>query len=131
MSSDDRIGNWVADAEADLAAADLLIKGGYFSSAVFHCQQAAEKAMKALALHCHKRPWGHSVWNLYLEAADSLGVEDVEAEKAARQLDFHYIASRYPDAFPSGTAAEHYDRDDAKEASAWAKTVFMFAKKHI
>jgi HEPN domain-containing protein len=131
VASDNRVRNWLDEAQADLDASLVLIQGGHFNASVFHCQQAAEKAMKALLLNLHEAPWGHSVWNLYLDACRSLGTEDPTVEKATRSLDFHYISSRYPDAFPSGTAAEHYDRSDAEEALVWAKTVLAFVTKHL
>lgn len=89
MGSDDRVRNWLDEAQADLDTSVVLIQGGRFNASVFHCQQGAEKAMKALLLHCHQAPWGHSVWNLYLEACRSLGTEDAAVEKAAKSLDFH------------------------------------------
>jgi hypothetical protein len=52
--------------------------------------------MKALLLKLHLAPWGHSVWNLYLNAAEELGIEDPPTEEAAKGLDWHYIPSRYP-----------------------------------
>ncbi len=131
MGSDDRVSNWLDEAHADLKSSEVLIQGERFNAAVFHCQQAAEKAMKALLLSCHKAPWGHSVWNLYLEASECLKIENQDVEKAAKTLDFHYISSRYPDAFPSGTAAEHYDLEDAKGALTWAKRVMEFVMRHL
>jgi HEPN domain-containing protein len=40
---------WLQKAESDLASARLLIEGGeqHFDTGVYHCQQAAEKALKA------------------------------------------------------------------------------------
>lgn len=73
MGSDDRVRSWLDEAQADLDTSLVLIQGGRFSASVFHCQQAAEKAMKALLLNHHRAPWGHSVWNLYLAASDCLG----------------------------------------------------------
>jgi len=38
---------WLAKAGEDFRAAELLIDGGLVMPALFHCQQAAEKALKA------------------------------------------------------------------------------------
>ncbi|MGE5578559.1 MAG: HEPN domain-containing protein [Bacillota bacterium] len=67
----------------------------------------------------------------YLAASECLSTNDPAVEKAAKSLDFHYISSRHPDAFPSGTAADHYDLSDAEEALGWAKTVLAFVEKHL
>lgn len=131
MASDDRVRNWLDEAQADLDTSLVLVQGGRYNASVFHCQHAAEKAMKGLLLGLHEAPWGHSVRDLYLNACRSLGTSDPAVEKAARSLDFHCIPSRYPDAFPSGTAADHYDRSDAEEALGWAKTVLAFVVKHL
>ena len=129
--SDDRSKNWLEEAMSDLETARVLLDAGRFSACVFHSQQASEKAMKALLLKLHQAAWGHSVWNLYLDASRALDSCDPAVERAARNLDFHYVSSRYPDAFPSGTAAEHYCREDAEEALTWAQTVLSFATKHL
>ena len=38
---------WLAKAEDDLGSARVLIAGSRFAAALFHCQQAAEKSVKA------------------------------------------------------------------------------------
>jgi HEPN domain-containing protein len=42
---------WLDRARRDLRAARLLIAGSANAEALFHCQQAAEKALKALLTH--------------------------------------------------------------------------------
>lgn len=39
---------WLAQAENDLAFAELGLREGFFAQTCFICQQAAEKALKAL-----------------------------------------------------------------------------------
>ncbi|MDI3525781.1 MAG: hypothetical protein PWP42_1031 [Candidatus Atribacteria bacterium] len=38
---------WLIKSQRDLDSARLLLKGGYLDTAVYHCQQAVEKAIKA------------------------------------------------------------------------------------
>ncbi|MDI3531239.1 MAG: hypothetical protein PWP60_1088 [Candidatus Atribacteria bacterium] len=38
---------WLIKSQRDLDLARLLLKGGYLDTAVYHCQQAVEKAIKA------------------------------------------------------------------------------------
>lgn len=47
---------WLARARSDLQAAKLLINGNAYAEALFHCQQAAEKALKAF-LTFHQKPF--------------------------------------------------------------------------
>ena len=49
----------------------------------------------------------------------------------ARELDRHYIPSRYPDAHPSGTPHEAYDEETSKRAIKAAEEVVYFARKII
>jgi HEPN domain-containing protein len=39
---------WLAQAESDLAFAELGVREGFFAQACFVCQQAVEKALKGL-----------------------------------------------------------------------------------
>ncbi|HHV57979.1 MAG TPA: HEPN domain-containing protein [Firmicutes bacterium] len=131
VSLEERVSNWLEEAVADLKTAEILLNAGRFNACAFHSQQAAEKAMKALLLKLHLAPWGHSVWNLYLNAAEELGIEDPPTEEAAKGLDWHYIPSRYPDALPAGTPSRFYDRGKAEEALEWARKVITFVKEHL
>lgn len=131
MGSEDRSAGWWEEANADLETARILLDASRFNASVFYCQQAAEKGMKALLLKLHMAPWGHSVWNLYLNATEVLGTEDGQVEAAAKGLDLHYIPSRYPDALPSGTPSGFYDRAKAEEALRWARTVLDFVRRFL
>jgi HEPN domain-containing protein len=47
----ERTANWLEEANWDLENAWLLFENDRFNTVVFHCQQAAEKAVKALLHH--------------------------------------------------------------------------------
>jgi len=49
----------------------------------------------------------------------------------ARELDRHYVPSRYPNAHPSGTPHEAYDEVTSKRALRYAKKILSFAKSTI
>ena len=84
---------------------------GGFNAAAFYAHQAAEKAAKALLYHVHEAPWGRSVRELLLRYFASTGRSPDEALLSlARELDRHYIPSRYPNALPSGTPHESVRR---------------------
>lgn len=46
-----RSGDWLHQAQADLAQAELSAENGHHEWACFACHQAVEKALKALHLH--------------------------------------------------------------------------------
>ena len=106
---------WLDEALWDLETAKILHKNARYNAACFYAQQAAEKAMKALLYGLNEASWGHSIRILlerYIERT-----EDDEAKPLlsdARELDRHYIPSRYPNAHPSGTAYEAYNQKHRK-----------------
>ena len=88
---------------------------GDFNWACFAAQQAADKAAKALHLHQGTVAWGHSVREL-LEAFPAEASPSEELKDSGRNLDRHYVASRYPNAHPSGGPRQSYAEDDARRA---------------
>ena len=42
---------WFHKAEEDLGSAKLLLSGSFYGTAIYHTQQAAEKALKAYCVH--------------------------------------------------------------------------------
>ncbi len=122
---------WLAEAQADLETAQVLLAGKRYNACAFYAQQAAEKAAKALLLFFHEAPWGHSV----SELLDRVAVHGLEVPlpllEGARQLDLHYIPSRYPDALPSGTPSAHYTRPMGEGALSCARSLVEFARTQI
>jgi HEPN domain-containing protein len=49
----------------------------------------------------------------------------------ARELDRHYIPSRYPNALPSGTLHEAYDEETSTRAIKAAEEIVEFAGREI
>lgn len=129
MSSQDRAQVWLAQAEDDYETG-LLLKEKKFSAAAFFFQQASEKALKALALKRHLEYWGHSTLRLLQRIEPNLSADDPRY-RCCRRLDFYYIPTRYPDAFPEGTASEHFGPEDAKEAEACARTILDWVRKSL
>jgi HEPN domain-containing protein len=123
---------WIRAAADDLDAARSLLEGGYYHLCAFHAQQAAEKALKGLLRLLGRVPWGHNCFDL-LTQVDSLlsGFETPPVLfDAAQRLDSHYIPSRYPDAFPVGVPADHYDEQTASQAIVDADIIFKFVQRN-
>lgn len=99
---------WLRKAAADLAAARHLLLGGgrLVSSAAFHAQQAAEKALKAtLIWHQREAPRTHDLALL----VDLISSEDPELANEVRRsvsLTPYGVEARYPGELPEPGAAE-------------------------
>ncbi len=92
----DRTRAWLEYAERDLAAARTLVAGGDYAVALFHCQQAIEKTLKALITETsdEEPPKIHGL----LRLAEIAGVELPDATmELASDLELSYVESRYPD----------------------------------
>lgn len=122
---------WLAQAESDLAFADLGAREGFPAQACFVSQQAAEKALKALHYLAGARVvLGHSLVELL---GDLLPRHPALAElrDAARQLDQYYVPTRYPNGLPGGVPAEVFSRTQAEEAVRYARDFLARARATI
>lgn len=127
MAEPNRAGDWLRQAGNDLEWAADTLRSERFAQACFVCQQAAEKALKAVAFaRGFDRVRGHSI----PKVAKAPGIND-EVEKAARRLDLHHMTTRHPDALPSGAPFEYFDRSQAEEALQLAALVIERARKEL
>ena len=122
---------WLSEALWDLETAEVLLREGRYNAAAFYAQQAAEKAVKALLYSVNEAPWGHSVRVLLQRYLDVVGDRRDDLLSDARELDRHYIPSRYPNAFPEGAPHEYYDREAAERALAAARRIVGYAVERI
>ncbi|HIQ00218.1 TPA: HEPN domain-containing protein [Candidatus Bipolaricaulota bacterium] len=119
---------WFGQAEHTLASARRDAEGSDYSWACFKAEQAAQLALKALLIGQGVAAFGHSTREL-VEKVRGLGLEvPHQVEAAARGLERHYIPSRYPDAYPSGSPYQFYDREDAERALEQAQAVLDFVR---
>ena len=122
---------WLAQAESDLAFAELGLREGFFAQACFVCQQTAEKALKALRyLGGARVVLGHSV----VELLDSLVAEHADLaglREGAQQLDQYYVPTRYPNGLPGGVPAEMFTRGQAEEAVSLARRFLAITRAAI
>lgn len=112
---------WLAQAENDLAFAELGLREGYYAQACFICQQVAEKALKALHyLQGARFVFGHSL----VELLDPLKTQHPflsDLRESAQQLDQYYVPTRYPNGLPGGTPAEVFTKKQAASAIEYAR----------
>lgn len=107
---------WLTQARSDLDFARLGLREGFFAQACFQCQQAAEKALKAIHyLGGARFVPGHSLVELLAPILDRHpGLAALVP--GARHLDQLYIPTRYPNGLPGGVPAEVFSSDQATAA---------------
>lgn len=106
---------WFTQAKDEFADADELRKRGRFYLALFHFQQATEKALKAfLYLNTESIEvfHTHSIGDL-METALEID-SDFKSCKSAKKLDKYYVITRYPNGLPGDVPSRFFD--DPKEA---------------
>lgn len=106
---------WLTHARDEFEDANELRQRDRFYLALFHFQQAAEKALKAylyLELKSGEVFYTHSIDELIQMAVEI----DPEFEKivSTKKLDQYYIPTRYPNGLPGGVPSRYYD--DPEEA---------------
>lgn len=123
---------WLRQAEYDLKAVRWNIEGGFHDTACFLAQQAGEKALKSLLYYLAARKTALLTHSL----VEMIGVAGKRVAKLtsllaeARQLDLHYIPSRYPNGLPSGYPHAFYARDTADEAVRAADRILTAVIDH-
>ncbi|MEK6924072.1 MAG: HEPN domain-containing protein [Candidatus Micrarchaeota archaeon] len=107
---------WLTEAEADLVAAVAVAEKGVYARACFHCQQAVEKALKALLIHKKNSfPKTHSL----IELAEKAGVLD-KLKESVKDIDSDYVIARYGDA-AGRPPLEIYDAQEFEKRLADAR----------
>ena len=107
---------WLAQAEHDLSVARLTLEAGYFSHCCFLCQQAAEKAVTAIAYALGERiVLGHSVSDLCKRYAARVAEFEPLIPRAGG-LDLYYVPTRYPNGLPGGVPHSVFTERQATEA---------------
>jgi len=122
---------WFREGVWDLETARILHGAGRYNAAAYYSHQAAEKAVKALLYLVNEAPWGHSVRILLEKFAEKKNISISELLPYARELDRHYVPSRYPNAHPAGTPHEAYDEDTSRRVIEAAEVLVSFARKFI
>jgi HEPN domain-containing protein len=119
-------GRWLATADDDLEAAEIMRRFGKHAQCCFHCQQAAEKSLKAAYFSIDGEPWGHSLVKLIEEIGrfDAAVQERLAPQtRNARILDRFYIPTRYPDGLPDIAPKDAFADEDSESALKAAKEI--------
>jgi HEPN domain-containing protein len=130
----DRLGEarrWFDEAGSDLAFARVGQREGFYSKVCFLCQQAAEKALKAIAYGDGERyVVGHSLQELLDRLAP--GHPTLEALRdGCRLLDQYYVPTRYPNALPGGVPHRSYTEAQGREALAICEGLVQAVREEL
>lgn len=92
---------WLTKARNDLGSAKCLSRGSesFFDTAIFHCQQAAEKALKAFLIHANVAFEKIHNLNVLIELCVERDLEFNRFFEAAATLTPYATAYRYPNEF--------------------------------
>jgi HEPN domain-containing protein len=122
---------WLAQAENDLSFAEHGLELGYFAQTCFLAQQVAEKAAKAVHFARGARiVLGHSV-DALLEPLEASLPEAGRLRDGAKELDQHYVPTRYPNGLPGNVPFRAYTAEQARRALGHARAIVDFARSRL
>lgn len=112
---------WWEKAKDDLETAEILYKNKKYNNAVFHCQQAVEKAFKAVLL---KRTGEMRRIHDLVELCRNIDAPENLLD-SVKEMTLAYIYSRYPDVKQENNTKVKEKSDKflkiSKEALKWAE----------
>ncbi len=126
----ERSEDWLRQAEADLRHARHALEDEDYEWGAFASHQAAEKAIKALFQKLHRDAWGH-VLSLLLAHLPEDARASEELIDRAKELDKHYIPTRYPNGFERGAPVDFYTRREAEQAILNAEAILAFCRDQV
>jgi HEPN domain-containing protein len=124
---------WFQQAYFDLKGTRWNIQGEFYDTACFLAQQAGEKALKSLLYFQGARRTAlltHSLVEMIQEGGKKVP-RLTDLLDQARELDLHYIPSRYPNGIPSGYPHQFYGKRVADQALLAAEKIFSAIRDHF
>lgn len=122
--------DWFRQAEADLRHARHARDDGDYDWSAFASHQAGEKAIKAVYQCFNLDAWGHMLSNLLASLPAEAAAAPALVEQA-KELDKHYIPTRYPNGLERGAPTDFYTRNEAEMAIHNAEAIVEFRRHKI
>lgn len=122
---------WLDQAKMDLKTAKDCINDGNFYASAFFAQQSAEKALKGFL---YSRGFRAVITHSVLDLIEEISKSEENFKKlidCGRELDKHYIASRYPNFYPSGAPYKYYTKEVAEKCVSYAESILREVKKYL
>lgn len=120
---------WLDFALYDLKTAKWEYEGKIYTSCCYACQQVAEKALKALILSQGKVILKVHSLDRLINEVKRIGIDMLEIENEAKELDKYYISSRYPGQY--GGPEGMYSKQDAQSAIRSAEKILSFVQSKL
>ena len=122
---------WLDQAKMDFKTARDCIEDENFYASAFFAQQLAEKALRGFLYSKGFRALiTHSVLDLAEEASRS-EENFKEFTDHGKELDRHYIGSRYPNFYPSGAPYKYYTKEVAEKCVDYAELILREVKNYL
>jgi len=121
--------HWFREALNELELAKRLLELDYLNYTCFHSHQAVEKALEALIIQRLRviPPKTHNLIELAEKLRDG-GLPTNEVMDDLKDLNPHYLVSRYPDA-ANGVPSEVYSRRAAESCVRMATRVIEWIRR--
>ncbi|MFA6263321.1 MAG: HEPN domain-containing protein [Candidatus Babeliales bacterium] len=116
---------WITIAKEDLAVAKALLSQEFFTPLTYHCQQAAEKALKSYLIFKKQEILKTHDLGKLIELCKKFDNSFATLDHAAAQLNPFSSKFRYP------SEEEIPDLTDAKLAITHAQSIMVFVVKKI
>lgn len=128
LSNKDWAEIWLKDGRADLLAAEKLFEAGLYAKCATHCQQAVEKAVKAILVCFGRFDRSHYIANLLEEKVKAENINEWQDAlnrivEYCRALEPDAVWSRYPGERDGEIwiPEKEYTADKAQEILEWAR----------
>jgi len=122
---------WLDQAKADMKTAKDCLKDKNYYASAFFSQQSAEKALKGFLYSKGFRALvTHSVTELLEESSKQEGVFKKFIDQG-KELDRHYIGSRYPNFYPKGPAYKYYTEEVTRRCVNYAESILKEVEKFL
>jgi HEPN domain-containing protein len=89
-----------------------------------------EGAIKAVFQKLHLDAWGHMLSGLLANLPEGNRPEQTLVE-SSKELDKHYVPTRYPNGFERGAPTDYYTRAEALRAIGHAEAILEFCRHQI